>query len=177
MSPFEWAMVIMTALSTAGALTSGQDIEEESTAPPGGAAPQDIKPVFGAGGPGGFALPTSVKDVPTLEGPTQAATAAAAATPQTAVTTPPELVGPPESRAGTGEPEGTGIGQILAALPKALVAAAPLLGLGDQPIPEQRPAPVAGGQPGQPVGSFAQPFGPGQIDIARLLAALPGIRG
>lgn len=164
--------MIMAALSTASALTSGSDITEENPAQPGGASPADIKPIMGAGGMGG--IPNLPANVPTLEGPTQAAAAAATATPKTQVTTPPEV---PTGKEPEKPEEGAGIGQILASLPQALVAAAPLLGLGDQPIPTQRPAPIAGGQPGKPVGSFAQPFGPGQIDIARLLAALPGIRG
>lgn len=173
MDPFSWAMLIMSALSTASALKGPGDVEQETPALPGGASPADIKPIMGAGGMGG--IPNLPANVPTLEGPVQATAAAATATPKTPVTAPPELEGPPESRAGTGE-EGK-IGKILAALPQALVAAAPLLGLGPQPIPTQRPAPVAGGQPGQPVGQFAQPFGPGQLDIAQLLASLPGIRG
>ncbi|KKN64453.1 hypothetical protein LCGC14_0491410 [marine sediment metagenome] len=173
MSPFEWAMMIMAALSTASALTSSTDIEEQTPALPGGASPADIKPIMGAGGMGG--IPNLPANVPTLEGPVKATAAAATTVPQPKVTTPPQLEGPPESRAGKPEETG-GIGQILAALPQALVAAAPLLGLGPQPIPTQRPAPVAGGQPGKPVGQFAQPFGQ-QTDIAQLLAALPGIRG
>ena len=128
--------------------------------------------VFGAGG-----LPSLPADVPDIAGPAQAAASAAATVPQTEVTTPVELVGPPESRKGSGEPPATEdgqVGKVLAALPKALAAVAPLLGLGPQPIPTQTAAPVAGGQPGSPVGQFAQPFGQ-QLDIGRLLAALPGI--
>ena len=170
MSPFEWAMIIMSALSTANALKGPGDVEQQTPALPGGADPSDIKPIIGAGGLGG--IPNLPANVPTLEGPVKATAAAATATPKTEVTPPPKVPVPGKEK----EPETSEIGQLLAALPKAIVAAAPLLGLGDRPIPTQRPAPVAGGQPGKPVGQFAQPFGQ-QLDIAQLLAALPGIRG
>ena len=170
MSPFEWAMIIMSALSTANALKGPGDVKQETPALPGGASPSDIQPIMGVGGIGG--IPNLPANVPTLEGPVKATAAAATATPKTKVTPPPEVPVPGKEK----EPEGSEIGKLLAALPEAIVAAAPLLGLGDRPIPTQRPAPVAGGQPGKPVGQFAQPFGQ-QLDIAQLLAALPGIRG
>lgn len=174
MDPYSWAYLIMTAISTAAALQPGPDVDTERPAPPGGAAPTDIQPIFGPGGAGG--IPNLPSEIPDISGPTQAAATAAASIPQAQVTTPPELVGPPESRKGPKETPDGDVGKVLAALPEAIAAVAPLLGLGPQPIPTQRPAPAVGGQPGSPVGQFAQPFGQ-QLDIGRLLAALPGIRG
>ncbi|MCZ6775852.1 MAG: hypothetical protein O7D34_05295 [Ignavibacteria bacterium] len=168
MTPFEWGMLILSAIGAASAATSGVDVDTEQPAPPGGAAPTNIQPIFGSGGLGG--IPNLPPAVPDITGPAQAAATAAAGIPETQVTTPPEVPAP----GGDGEEGIGGVGQVLAALPQALAAVAPLLGLGPQPIPTQTAAPIAGGQPGSPVGQFAQPFGQ-QLDIGRLLAALPGI--
>lgn len=171
MTGYEWAMLIMAAISTASAATSGTDVENElTTTPSGGAAPNVGDILAGAAGP----LPPSKPKTPTLEKSTLAAATAAAAVPQTEVTTQPEIPIPPTDGAPATEPNAN-IEQVLAALPQALVALAPLLGLTDEPRVPQRPAPIAGGQPGGVVGQFAQPFGQGGTSIGQLLAALPGI--
>jgi hypothetical protein len=180
MTPFEWGLLILSAIGTASAATSGVDVDEETAALPGGAAIEIEKPLT----PPTPAL-AAVADLPTLAGPTAVATKAAAQVPQAKVTTPPQIPGPVAKAATpvlTGPTAPTpplkpppGIGQILAAVPEALSAIAPLLGLTDQNIATQRPAPISGGSGGGLVGRFAQQAG--GVDIGQLLAALPGIRG
>jgi hypothetical protein len=189
MTGFEWAMLISAIIGTGSALTSGVDVDEETPAQPTGGQDFDpselIKQLSSQQGPLG-----SVADLPTLAGPTEAATTAATKTPQTKVTPPPPVPGPPggEAVAKAATPKLTGptapipppqappdVGQVLAAIPDALQAIAPLLGLTDQRVGGTTAAPVAGGAPGGLVGRFAQQ-GAG-IDIGQLLAALPGIRG
>ncbi len=178
MTPFEWGMLILSAIGTGNALLSSEDILEETPGPvPGGGQGQDnLQALLQASQP---TQTPGAPDVPTLTGPVAAATKAAQAVPKTKVTTPPELKGPSGRGGGTpkGTEEGPGVGQVLAAVPEALAAVAPLLGLTETRQFSQRPAPVAGGQPGRLVGQFAQTFGPQNLDIGRLLAQLPGIRG
>ncbi len=183
MDPYSWAMLIMGAISTAASLTSGVDVETEVPALPGGGSP-DIQPIIGGATP-----PKLPPNVPDLAGPAAAAQKAGAGpklevtpgptipTPAQPVPTSPELPnqGPTAKIPTTGAPANPEIGQVLAAIPDALAAVAPLLGLGPQPIGRQITAPVAGGQPGGLVGQFNTNFGSGQNDIGQLLAALPGI--
>jgi len=183
MTPFEWGMLILSALGTASAATSGVDQDIETPAGLGGSAPPKVERSLQ--GPAGPSL-ASVADLPTIAGPASVAAKSAAQVPQTQVTPPPQVPGPgggAVQKAAAPSPTGppnptapnvkTDIGQILAAVPAAIAAAAPLLGLTDQNIATQRPAPVAGGAPGGLVGRFAQQAG--GVDIGRLLAALPGI--
>lgn len=197
MTGFEWAMLIFAALNTGNALTAGTDVETETPAPPAGGPqidPKDFADLFSQQ-QGGFG---SIADIPTLAGPVEQATQAAARIPKTEVTTPPQIPGPPPgvqipppgpavAKAGTPNPVGPvnpqmpkqapDIGQLLAAIGPAIEAVAPLLGLNDQRLPESRAAPISGGGGGGLVGRFANRPGGGGIDIGQLLAALPGIRG
>lgn len=183
MDPFSWAMLIMSALSTASALNK-PDIETEDAAPAAGIDPADLGAIIS---PKTDPL-AAVSGLPGLEGPTKAAAAAAKATPQTKVTTPPPLAGPggaavakaatpgaPNVPAPIPPPQAPpDIGAVLAAVPDALAAVAPLLGLTDQNVSQQRAAPISGQNSGNQIGAFARQ-GAG-IDIGQLLAALPGIR-
>ena len=186
MTPFEWSMLILSALGTASSMTAGQDVETEAPAPTpqaGGFDPAEFMKAMRDQPQSPLA---SVADIPTLAGPAGAATQAAATIPKTKITPPTPLPGTEVAKAATQgkveipapvppqEPP-PDIGAILAAIPDALAAAAPLLGLNDQAVSTQRAAPIAGGGGGGLVGRFAR--GPGGIDIGQLLAALPGIRG
>lgn len=187
MTGFEWAMLITAILGTGNALTSGTDIETEEPAEPTGGPSFDptdfINKLSQQQGPLG-----SIADIPTLAGPTQAAAQAAAKTPKVKVETPPQIPAPgPEVAAAATAAKPIipnpvspakpppDIGQVLAAIPDALTAIAPFLGLTDQRVGGSNPAPVAGGSSGGLVGRFARQAG--GIDIGQLLAALPGIRG
>lgn len=187
MTGFEWAMLILSALTTADTLTSKTKVETETPAPTSGIDPSDLTQLFGANTPDPLA---AVSGLPTLEGPTKVATEAATTIPKTQVTTGPQIPAPGAAVAKAGTPVTTGpenpqlpqqkpedIGQVLAAIPEALKAIAPLLGLTDQSINRQTAAPISGGAAGGLVGRFANPPGGGGIDIGQLLAALPGIRG
>lgn len=173
MTPFEWAMIIMTALSVGNQMMTENTQDTEDAAPgTGGPDPKDLEPVIG-GAPTGGSVGEILDGVAMMDGP---ATAAA----QAAATTPPEPVQPPTpvpSPTDTPEPgmSGAEIGKILMAAPGALEAVSGLLGFNAQDTRTQRPAPAAGGTGGQVVGQFGRQMGSG-TDLGRLLAALPGIR-
>lgn len=167
--------------------TNETNISEENTGQPGG-------PTFGGAGP--FNTPTpGVGDIgallasiggggATLDQPVANAAAAGTATNQAAQVAPsdPGLSAPggdagKDTSKEVTPPAGTetDIGQILAAIPQALLAAGSLLGINDTNTITQRPAPIAGGGGGGLVGQFNRPIGQ-QPDIGQLLAALPGLR-
>jgi len=182
---------IIGAAASAKAATNETNMSEENTAQPGGAtfggagpfntqeqAPSDIGSILASitGGQGGQGI--------SLDNIASSAQAAAAGTQQAAQVAPsdPGLDAPagdgatPDPSAEITDPKaGQDIGQILAAIPQALVAAGSLLGVNDVDTVTSRPAPVAGGGGGGLVGQFNRPLGQGS-DIGQLLAALPGLR-
>ena len=179
MDPFSWAMLIMSAISTASSLNK-PDIETEDAAPTAGINPADLGNIIS---PPSDPL-AAVSGLPQIEGPANAAAKAAAAVPQTKVTPPPSVPGPVAKAATPGAPNVPAptppakpppdIGAVLAAVPDALAAVAPLLGLTDQNVRTSRPAPISGVNAGSRIGALGRQTA--GIDIGQLLAALPGIR-
>lgn len=77
-----------------------------------------------------------------------------------------------KKKVATPKKKGPSIGDILAAIPEALLAANAFGGGGSEGVISQRAAPVAGSAQGGLVGQFRPPP---PLDIGRLLASLPGI--
>lgn len=187
---FETLFYIMSSLLAGNALVNPAEstVNEQNAGSPTGGAPQtgtgplnqqpdQLQQEFMNFLGGGQSAPGLQNATDTAANAAESVAAASAVTPSS-----PELVGKGEAAKYPGGKEapapeaGPEIGAVLAAIPQALQAVN-MLFAGSQDQYSTRPAPIAGGQPGRPVGQFAQPYGQAAPnDIGRLLAALPGIR-